>query len=115
MISKNLHTSRNVLVNITNYTNTSDVFTFDSEVSVLDCHSLTVNVTAVSSIGESTPGTVEANYPIGKKLVSQFAPHDHQSRKRLNNNNNIVLSIDSRSKCIISEILIIIIILIILC
>ena len=71
-----------VLVDVTNYTNTSYVFTFDSKVSVLDCHSLTVNVTAVSSIGESTPGTVEANYPIGKKLVSRFAPHDHWFRKK---------------------------------
>ena len=68
MISTNLQTAGDVLVDITNYTNTSYVFTFDSEVSVLDCHSLTVNVTAIASIGESTPGTVEGNYPIGKHI-----------------------------------------------
>ena len=67
MISKNSRTTTDVLVDITNYTNTSYVFTFDSEVSVLDCHSLTVNVTAVTSVEESIPGTVEAKYPIGKR------------------------------------------------
>ena len=67
MISKNSRTATDVLVDITNYTNTSYVFTFDSEVSVLDCHSLTVNVTAVTSIGESIPRTVEGNYPVGKR------------------------------------------------
>ena len=72
MISKNLQRMEDVLVDVTNYTNTSYVFTFDSKVSVLDCHSLTVNVTAIASIGESIPRTVEGNYPIGKKLVSWF-------------------------------------------
>ena len=45
---------------------TSYVYTFEDEVQY--CQILTVNVTAVSALGSSVPGSVSRGFPIGKTL-----------------------------------------------
>ena len=49
------------------YNETSYVYTFEDEVQY--CQILTVNVTAVSALGSSVPGSVSKGFPIGKYHV----------------------------------------------
>jgi hypothetical protein len=50
------------------YNETSFVHFFDGDVEY--CQILTVNVTAVSGLGSSVPGSVSRGFPIGKNYVS---------------------------------------------
>ena len=50
------------------YSETNYVYTFEDEVQY--CQILTVNVTAVSALGYSVPGSVSRGIPIGKNYYS---------------------------------------------
>ena len=53
-----------VLASVLEYNETSFVHIFDDEVQY--CQILTVNVTAVSALGPSVPGSASRGFPIGK-------------------------------------------------
>ena len=56
--------SGNVLESLLEYTETNYVYTFDDDVQY--CQILTVSITAVSAMGQSTPASVSRGIPIGK-------------------------------------------------
>ena len=56
--------SGNVLDSVLNYNDLSYVYTFENDVQY--CQILTINVTAVSALGPSVPGSVSRGFPIGE-------------------------------------------------
>ena len=52
---------------------TSYVYTFEDEVQY--CQILTVNVTAVSALGSSVPGSVSRGFPIGEIFITVLLRH----------------------------------------
>ena len=59
-----------VLDNVTLYNETNYTFSFENQDNVSKCHNLTINVTAVSELGESRPGNVSRSFPTGKTIRS---------------------------------------------
>ena len=60
---------QSMLAEVREYNDTSYNYTFDSKATLLECHNITASITAVSASGESEPGTVSRNYPIGKQQL----------------------------------------------
>ena len=60
--------SGNVLDSVLNFNGTTYVYTFEDNVEY--CQVLTVNVTAVSALGLSAPGSASRGFPIGKIRTS---------------------------------------------
>ena len=58
--------SGDVLESVLNYNDTSYEYTFEDKLNVQYCQIITVNVTAVSAAGSSTPGSVSRDIPIGE-------------------------------------------------
>ena len=58
--------SGDVLENLLEYVETSYVHTFEE--SMQYCQIITVNVTAISDVGQSIPASVTAGFPIGMIL-----------------------------------------------
>ena len=52
---------------VLNFNGTSYVYSFEDDVKY--CQILTVNVTAVSALGPSVPGSVSRGFPIGKTSI----------------------------------------------
>ena len=59
--------SGNVLDSVLHFNGTSYVYSFEDDVKY--CQVLTVNVTAVSALGPSLPGSVSRGFPIGKMSI----------------------------------------------
>ena len=62
--------SGNVLDSVLNFNDTIYVYTFEDEVQY--CQILTVNVTALSALGSSAPGSASMGFPIGKNYYCLF-------------------------------------------
>ena len=58
--------SGDVLESVLNYNDTSYEYTFEDKLNVQYCQIITVNITAVSAAGPSTPGSVSRGIPIGE-------------------------------------------------
>ena len=63
-------TESDVLSNAQMYNETSFVHDFDGDVEY--CQILTVNVTAVSALGSSLPGSAAMGFPIGKLILKGY-------------------------------------------
>ena len=77
--------SGDVLDSILGYNETSYVYTFEDDVQY--CQIIAVNVTAVSALGPSVPGSVSRGFPIGEsrfityyKLLYYFKLIEEQYR-----------------------------------
>ena len=62
--------SGNVLESLLEYVETSYVYTFEDDVQY--CQILTVNVMAVSAVGQSITASVSRGFPIGEISLSTF-------------------------------------------
>ena len=58
-----------VLDNVTLHNDTNYTFSFENQNNVSKCHTLTINVTAVSELGEGIPGNISRGFPTGKYLM----------------------------------------------
>ena len=64
-------TESDVLNDVQMYNETSFVHVFDGDVEY--CQILTVNVTAMSALGSSVPGSAAMGFPIGNSFYRNFA------------------------------------------
>ena len=62
--------SGDILESLLEYTETSYVYTFDEDVQY--CQILTVNVTAISAVGQSVPASVSKGFPIGEISLIKY-------------------------------------------
>ena len=72
-------TESDMLSNVQMYNETSFIHNFDGDVEY--CQILTVNVTAVSALGSSLPGSAAMGFPIGNSFYRNFA-HVSEKNKR---------------------------------